>query len=141
MAYHPFDRRKPVLLFCRLALAFSWIYQGLVPKIVCRNPVEIGLLEPVVPVYRLACSMIVLMGYGELLFGAALLFFAWRWLYRLNIAALVLLVAYVAAVEPSLFFQPFNPATLSAALIALSLIALHELKDADAPVNPEKLTA
>jgi hypothetical protein len=123
-------RQPPVLLISRIALAFSWIYQGLVPKIVCLSPGEVSLLAPVAPVYRIACSLITWMGYGEVLFGIALLVTGARWMFGLNMAVLVMLLGWVAVVEPGLFTQPFNPLTLNASLVGLSLIAMHELKKA-----------
>ncbi len=123
-----FDRQKPVLAISRIALAFAWIYQGLVPKIVCRSPGEVNLLKPVAPVYRIACSLITYMGYGEILFGTALLLVGASWMFRLNIGVLVVLLGWVVVVEPVLFTQPFNPLTLNVALIGLSLVALHETK-------------
>jgi thiamine transporter ThiT len=123
-----FSGHSPILLVSRVALAFSWIYQGLVPKIVCRSPGEIRLLEPVVPVFQLACTLVEWMGYGELLFGVLLLVLQKRWVFHLNILLLLVLLAYVALVEPGMFTLPFNPLTLNVALIALSLVALIELK-------------
>jgi hypothetical protein len=122
------DRKNPVLAISRIALAFAWIYQGLVPKIVCRSPGEVNLIAPVAPVYRIACSLITYMGYGEILFGALLLLVGTTWMFRLNIAVLVVLLGWVAVVEPGMFTLPFNPLTLNASLIGLSLIALHETK-------------
>ncbi|NTV01450.1 MAG: hypothetical protein HGB04_01505 [Chlorobiaceae bacterium] len=120
-------RQSPVLMVCRVALAFSWIYQGIVPKVVCKSPGEVGLIAPVAPVYRIACELITWMGYGEVLFGLLLLL-AGRWLFGFNIAVLLLLLGWVAVVDPSMFTLPFNPLTLNVSLIGLSLIAMHELR-------------
>ncbi len=119
---------SPALLVCRTVLGFSWIYQGVVPKIVCRTKGETDLLAPLAQMYRITCDLVVLMGIGEVVFGLALLAFGTTLLYRLNIIALLLLVGWVAAVEPGLLVEPFNPVTLSAALAGLSLVALYESK-------------
>lgn len=123
----PFTRQSPALLVSRIVLAFSWIYQGIVPKIVCKSPGEVDLITPVAPIYRIACDLITWMGYGEILFGALLLV-AGAWLFRLNIAVLLLLLVWVAVVDASMFTLPFNPLTLNVALIGISLIALLEFK-------------
>jgi hypothetical protein len=120
-------RQAPVMFICRVVLAFSWVYQGMVPKIVCKSPGEVSLLAPVAPVYQIACSMITWMGYAEILFGVLLLFATSRWLLRINVAVLLLLLGWVAVVDPSMFTLPFNPLTLNVALIGVSLIALLEL--------------
>ena len=123
-----FQRQSPALVVSRIALAFSWIYQGIVPKIVCQSPGEISLLAPVAPVFRIACTLVTYMGYGEILFGAALLLVPGKWPFWLNISALLLLLGYVALVDPTMFTLPFNPLTLNVALIGLSVIALFEMR-------------
>ncbi len=120
--------RTPALLICRLALAFSWIYQGLVPKIVCRSSGEIELLGHLIPVYRWVCLAVTWMGVGEIVFGIFLLVASRAWAFWLNIVTLAGLLFYVALFEPGMFTLPFNPLTLNIALIALSVIAVLELK-------------
>jgi len=39
----PLFLTRPVLMISRVALAFSWIYQGAVPKLVCRSSGEIAI--------------------------------------------------------------------------------------------------
>lgn len=122
-----FLQQSRTLLISRIVLAFSWIYQGMVPKIVCKSPGEVNLIAPVAPIYQVACSLITWMGYGEIVFGILLLV-AGRWAFRMNVLVLLLLLGWVAFVEPSMFTLPFNPLTLNLALIGLSLIALNDLK-------------
>ncbi|NTV25410.1 MAG: hypothetical protein HGB01_04285 [Chlorobiaceae bacterium] len=122
-----FLQQSQTLLISRIVLAFSWIYQGIVPKIVCKSPGEVNLIEPVAPIYQVACSLITWMGYGEIVFGILLLV-AGKWVFRMNVLVLLLLLGWVAFVEPSMFTLPFNPLTLNLALIGLSLIALNDLK-------------
>jgi uncharacterized membrane protein YphA (DoxX/SURF4 family) len=119
-----FATQSPVLLVSRIALAFVWIYQGIVPKLVCQSPVELGLLSHLGPLYGFLCSV---MGYGEMLFGLLLLLTPWRWPFILNILAMVGLFGYVSFTEPGLLVQPFNPVTLNVALIALSIASLSSM--------------
>jgi uncharacterized membrane protein YphA (DoxX/SURF4 family) len=119
---------EPSLLICRLVLAFSWIYQGVVPKIVCKSPGEIQLLQPFIPVYQVACTYVNVIGIGEILFGLLLLVVRKSWVFLFNVAVLVVLLAYVALIEPVMLTLPFNPFTLNIALIGLSLIAFLELE-------------
>lgn len=118
----------PALLISRMALAFSWIYQGAVPKLVCRSSGETDLLGHVIPVYEWACMAVSWMGAGEIVFGVILLFTRRMWVFRLNVVALAALLVYVLVFEPYLFTEPFNPLTLNVSLIGLSLIAILELK-------------
>ncbi len=123
-----FVNQTPSLLICRLALAFSWVYQGAVPKIVCQSKGEIDLLGHLIPVYQWACEAVLWIGAAEILFGLFLLVARSQWAFVLNIAALTGLLLFVALFEPEMFTLPFNPLTLNFSLLALSVIALLELK-------------
>lgn len=122
-----FGYQTPTLLICRAALAFSWIYQGAVPKIVCRSSGEIELLGHLIPVYQWACEALLWIGAAEIVFGLLLLA-ARAWVFWLNMLTLTGLLLYVALFEPDMFTLPFNPLTLNFSLIALSVIAVVELK-------------
>jgi hypothetical protein len=120
-----FDRQPPVVWISRVALAFVWIYQGIVPKLVCQSPVELGLLAHLGPLYGFMCSV---MGYGEMLFGLLILLSPWRWPFLLNIAAMLSLFGFVSLHEPGLLTEAFNPVSLNAAVIALSVIAFISMR-------------
>ena len=122
-----FSNQTPVLLLCRAALSFSWVYQGAVPKIVCQSRGETDLLGHVIPVYQWACEALLWMGIAEIVFGLFLLVARWSWVFWLNAAALVGLLCFVGLFEPTMFSLPFNPLTLNVSLIALSVIAVLEL--------------
>ena len=122
-----FSKQTPTQLLCRVSLAFSWIYQGAVPKIVCQSRGEIDLLGHVIPVYQWVCEAIFWIGAGEIAFGLLFLLAAWSWLFWLNIVALTGLLLFVLLFEPVMFTLPFNPLTLNISLIALSVIALIEI--------------
>ena len=123
-----FSNQTPVLLLCRAALAFSWVYQGAVPKIVCQSRGETDLLSHIVPVYQWACLAVTWIGAAEILFGLFLLASMWIWVFWVNVAALTGLLVFVVLFEPGMFTLPFNPLTLNISLIALSVIAVLELK-------------
>ncbi len=123
-----FSSQTTVLLVCRAALAFSWVYQGAVPKIACQSRGETELLGHIIPLYQWACEAVFWIGIAEILFGLFLLVASRAWVFWLNIAALSGLLLFVALFEPAMFALPFNPLTLNVSLIALSLVALLELK-------------
>ena len=130
---HYFSNQTLTLLLCRAALAFSWIYQGVVPKIVCQSKGEIDLMGHLIPVYQWACEAVVWIGAGEIVFGLLLLVAAWTWVFWLNTAALIGLLLFVVLFEPTMFTLPFNPLTLNFSLIALSLIAIIEINKNQQP--------
>jgi hypothetical protein len=119
--------QSTVLILCRVALAFSWIYQGAVPKLYCMSSGEVELLGHIIPVYRWACIAVSWMGAGEILFGLYLLVARRKWVFWFNIVTLCTLLLFVGIFEPGMLSEPFNPLTLNVALIALSLIAILEL--------------
>ncbi|MEI6847408.1 MAG: DoxX-like family protein [Chlorobiaceae bacterium] len=123
-----FLSQTPALLVCRSALSFSWIYQGIVPKIICRSSGETDLLGHLIPIYQWVCIAVTWMGIAEIAFGLFLLVAVWGWVFWLNMLTLAGLLLYVAMFEPRMFTLPFNPLTLNLSLIALSVIALMELK-------------
>ncbi len=123
-----FSSQTPVLLLCRAALAFSWVYQGAVPKIACQSRGEIELLGHIIPLYQWVCEAVFWMGIAEILFGLLLFVASRAWVFWLNIIVLSGLLLFVALFEPAMFALPFNPLTLNVSLIALSLVALLELK-------------
>lgn len=125
-----FRENSPILLISRAVLAFSWIYQGAVPKVICRSPAEIELLQYVTGAQELACTMILWMGFGEILFGIILLFTRRGWIFLLNVPVLLILLGYVAVFQPALFTLPFNPLVLNVSLIGMSFIAYSELGNA-----------
>ncbi len=118
-----------VLILCRVALAFSWIYQGAVPKLYCMSSGEVELLGHIIPVYRWACIAVSWMGAGEIVFGLYLLVARRNWVFWFNIVTLCMLLLFVGIFEPGMLTLPFNPLTLNVALIALSLIAILELNN------------
>jgi hypothetical protein len=114
----------------RLAVAFAWIYQGLVPKILRPDTGELEIFRStgIYPGHEL--TGVVALGIGQALLGLAHLV-AWR-------SRVLLLVGLVALgalgvggflARPDLFVLPFNPATLIAMMIALSLIDWTTLRD------------
>ena len=117
--------RSLVHALARGTLAAIWLYQGLVPKLLVPDSGELAILrasglfagaEPVV---------LVLVGLAEIAVGLLLLL-AWRarallWLI-IGLLALLLVGALVSA--PALVVAPFNPATLTAAMMALAGIGL-----------------
>ncbi len=123
-----FQNESPILLLSRIALAFSWVYQGVVPKIICQSRGEIDLLTHLIPFQEWACTAVVWIGVAEIVFGLLLLVTTNGWLFWLNMAALIGLLLFVALFEPAMFTLPFNPLTLNVSLIALSLIAVMEIK-------------
>ena len=122
----------------RFILGFSWLYQGIFPKLVHIAPLEkamtasIGLPDDIS--YWITKSA----GVGEVVFGLMLLYFYQsRWVHLLNIMAMIGLLLFVAILLPHVLFEAFNPVTTNIALIGFSLILIAQQnhKQSLGPVN------
>lgn len=114
----------------RVTLAFIWIYQGLVPKLLCPDTGEIAVLQSSHLFHGSELIVARLVGIGEIVFGVLLL---WRWQSRflllLNVILLTVLGAGALLSQPRIFVAPFNPMTLNLAMAALAVIGLISAHD------------
>ena len=114
----------------RFIISFSWLYHGLMPKLIHIAPLELKMTASFGFNPEISTLITRAAGIGEIIF--AVLFFIF---YRsiliniLNIAALVGLMLFVAVLQPALLIEAFNPVTTNIALIAFSLVLIKELKE------------
>ena len=106
----------------RLALAFIWIYHGLVPKLLLQHPDELALLVRAGVSPAAAPALVRVLGVVEIALGLALLL-AWRSrrLLLATIALMLLATAGVAWTSPTSLVAAFNPLTLNLAVAVLAL--------------------
>lgn len=108
---------------CTAIVAFVWLWQGLVPKLLFHQPLEWQMLvnagvNPVV-----AKTSIAPIGVGEIIFGILVIVFnRQRWPWILSIIALSSLIVGVVLCSPLLATATFNPVTLNFSVIALAAI-------------------
>lgn len=116
----------------QLVLALSWIYQGIVPKLLFPDTGELRILQGAgfseAAAHRIATAV----GVGEIGFG--LLFWllprhGLRAVYWLNMVGLLVLGAGALGSQPAVFVAPFNPLTLNLCMMALAAIGLLTLSD------------
>ncbi len=109
---------------CRGAVAFAWVWHGLVPKLLFRTEDEIALLADA----GIGASALPFVGAAEIAMGAATLFFhRARWPLFATIAVMALSLAAVAIRSPRALTAAFTPATLNVALAAAAAAALAAL--------------
>ena len=108
----------------RVALAFIWIYHGLIPKLVVMHPDEflpltnIGFSEP------FAALIVAGAGIAEIAFGLALLaLWNYRTLLLVNIPLMLAALLGIGITARELLTAAFNPVTLNLSVIVLSLIS------------------
>ncbi|WOX05061.1 DoxX-like family protein [Microbulbifer pacificus] len=117
---------------CRWIIGGSWIYHGLMPKIIQIAPLEQAMTKKIGFGEDVSYLITKAAGVGEILFGIAFIIF-----YRsilMNMASMVALSAlliFVAFSSPQLLMEAFNPVTTNIPLIALSAIIIMELRSAE----------
>jgi hypothetical protein len=129
--FHPQQLFRQFLTYwiSSVVIAFVWIYHGLVPKLLAVHPKEtemLGSLIPGIPVH----PVVQVIGICEILFGLLWLLPIKRkkW-FLIHIILLCLLTAAAAKADMSIFINPFNPASLHAALIGISIIGWNSAKN------------
>lgn len=118
-------------LLSRLAIAFIWLYHGLVPKLIFRHATEIELIEKG-PMIGSAETMLLLAGVGEVVLGALVLVL-WRksWPIYLSLVAFAMLLMGALTTAPEQAVHAFNPVTLTVSAIMFCLIQIAETKTVD----------
>ncbi|AQQ54787.1 DoxX-like family protein [Planococcus lenghuensis] len=106
--------------------SFVWFYQGLVPKVITRHPLEISMLTQLAPLTGAqAAEAIFWIGIAELVFaGFWLIPKLQKYLLQLQIAVFPLLTLSALVAAPSAAIAPFNVITLNITLWVLSIIGL-----------------
>ena len=109
----------------RLGLAFTWLYHGLVPKLIFMHPDELlPLLNAGLPEDR-AVLFVKLAGWAEISLGLAMLVLRRaRWPYYLTALLMIPAAATVLLYAPTLFRGAFNPASLNVLVFVLAVIGL-----------------
>jgi len=110
----------------RIGIAFIWLWQGLMPKLLFPSVDE----RTMILATGLSAAWLPLIGAVELALAAATLTL-WRWrnFFLMNALAMVTALAVVALKSPSNLVAAFNPVTLNAAMILLSLIGYLSATD------------
>lgn len=97
----------------RAGMAVVWVTEGLFPKLLFQQPLELAVVERHVSVVP-ASTFLLAMGAAQLLSGVAALVLKGaplRWLLGAQLAALALLPLLVSWHEPTLWVHPFGPLT------------------------------
>jgi DoxX-like family len=105
----------------RISIAFIWLWQGVVPKLLFDNADERAMLAAA----HLPARLVAPMGIAELVIAAcSILLWRNRMFFVLNILAMVMALVAVSISSPHYVGAAFNPVTLNLAVIALSTIGL-----------------
>jgi len=103
----------------RLGIAFTWLWQGFVPKLLFANADERAMIAAA----GLPLRFLPAFGVLEIAFAAvALGLWRWRTFFLVNIVAMVAALIAVGLKSPSYLVGAFNPVTLNAGVVVLSVI-------------------
>ena len=108
-----------VYAVARVTVAAVWLWHGLVPKLWFHDAGERLMLAQA----GLPAKALVWAGVAEIMWGLLMLLgWRWRWMFAVNIVAMANALVSVALHSPEYLTHAFNPVTLNACVIALSLI-------------------
>jgi hypothetical protein len=116
----------------RWVLGLTWVYQGVVPKLLYPDTGELRMVQSLGVSPAAAHQVAVAAGIAEILFGLQF----WvlppgglRVAYWLNIVGLLALGIGVMLSHPAVFVAPFNPFALNLSMMALAAVGLLTLPD------------
>jgi hypothetical protein len=111
-------RMASIHALARLGIAFIWLWQGLVPKLIYASADE----KAMIAAASLPLSLLQVIGALELAFAAATLgLWRWRTLFLWNTLAMAVALVAVALQSPSYLAAAFNPVSLNVGMVALSI--------------------
>lgn len=112
-------RMSLIHALARLGIAFTWMWQGLVPKLLFPSIDERAMISAA----RLPLSLMPAIGAFELVFAAATLCL-WRWrpFFLVNSFLMIAALIAVSLQSPWYLVAAFNPVTLNAGMILLSAV-------------------
>jgi len=111
-------RMASIHAVARLGIAFIWLWQGLVPKLLFASADEKAMMAGA----GLPLSLLPVIGALELVFAiATLALWRWRILFLLNILAMTMALIAVALQSPVYLAAAFNPVTLNVGMVLLSI--------------------
>jgi DoxX-like family len=113
-----------------VVIAFVWVYQGAVPKLIARHSDELQMLIDAGSATATAPTMLRFVGWGEVAVGLFVLALGHtRWPFVLTILLMVLATVGVVVNSPSYLWAAFNPVSLNVLMAAMSLVGLATVRN------------
>jgi len=114
-----------VQTFSRTTIGLVWLWHGLVPKLLFHDWNERVMLAQA----GLPPGVLPWVGCGEIVFGLLMLAGSrWPWLFTVNLVLMIAALVGVAVRSPEYLTAAFNPVTVNACMVALSVIGLAVAK-------------
>jgi hypothetical protein len=110
-------------LLVRATLAFVFVYHGVVPKLVTRDPDELAMLAAIGLSPDGAGVLLMAIGVAEVLWGLAFLVLRRvGWLMLSTAVVMIVVLGGVAVTSPRYLTSAFNPVTLNLSVAVLALV-------------------
>jgi len=123
-------QRSLIHALSRATVAFVWIYQGLVPKLIAPHAHELAMLADAGIPDGVAPMTLAAIGWAEVLLGVIVLLLSrFRWPLMLTAFLMVLATIAVAVNSPMHLTAAFNPVTLNLLVAVVALIGLLVMQD------------
>lgn len=132
------ESKKINYAIAKCTLAFMWVYQGIVPKLLGPHKDEIMMNMSLGLTENQAIQLAQIGGTLEVLLGMTILIF-WhhRWPLVLTGISMIGLLAFTLIFVPQLTLAAFNPVTVNICVLSLTVIAfnLHSNKSRKHSLN------
>lgn len=123
-------QRSLLHVLARGTLAFVWVYQGAIPKVLCQHADELALIEQGGVPAAMAPLVAQLVGCAEIALGLAMLFsFPRRWPLVVTIILMIAATLIVATNAPQFLVAAFNPVSLNVLMAALAVVGVLTSRD------------
>jgi hypothetical protein len=124
------DVNPLILQITRLASSATWLYQGLVPKLLGPHADEVAMIAALGLSGEHVRAVAMGAGWLEVILGLCILAFYRRvWPHVLSVMALIGLLGFVVVCVPSYLSAAFNPLASNVPLAAISLVAILSVWD------------
>lgn len=122
--------RSLMHLIARIAIAFVWLYQGAVPKLLHQHPDELAMIQQAGIAATSAPMALQVVGSCEVAFGLVMLvFFRQRWHFILTFLLMIAATIGVTLHSSHYLAAAFNPISLNLLMMALALVGYVSSKD------------
>ncbi len=122
-------QRSVIYLIARGSLAFVWIYQGAIPKLLQQHADELAMVQQAGISETLAPLVVTVVGWCEVIFGLVMLLFPQRWHFLITIILMIGATSSVVINSPQYLAAAFNPISLNVLMMAVAGIGLMTSRD------------
>ena len=122
-------QRTLIHLVARASLAFVWLYQGVVPKLLHQHADELAMVQQAGISETMAPLVVTIVGWCEVIFGLVMVVLPQRWHFLVTIILMIGATISVVINSPHYLAAAFNPISLNVLMMAVAAIGLFVSRD------------